>query len=160
MGTASHQIGTTLADELKALQNFLHILQREEAALIEGALETLSPIAKQKSNLAAQLNQFVEKRHALLSSTALPPNRVGMEQWLNTQTNKALQKQWQNLLELTTQAQQLNMSNGALIHTRMQHNQQALNALLEANQQASLYGPNGQTQSSAANTGRRLFGAA
>jgi flagellar biosynthesis protein FlgN len=48
-------------------------------------------------------------------------------------------------MELARRAHSLNQENGALIRTRMQHNQQALSVLLAAPDQAGLYGPDGQT---------------
>lgn len=59
--------------------------------------------------------------------------------------------------ELVTAARTLNEANGKLIGLRMQHNQQALSALLEAADQATTYGPDGQQQ---AGLGSRILGKA
>lgn len=125
---------------------------------MSGDIDRLTPLVEEKSRVAVRLSQFAEQRNQLLIAAALPATRSGMETWLSRLgPADPTRKAWQNLIVLTAEAQALNESNGKLIAMRMQHNQQALNVLLAAANQASLYGPDGQTKPSG---GGRLFGAA
>ena len=147
-----------LNNELAALREFVAILQQEQQALVAGEIDRLMPLVKEKTSLAARLGEFAEQRNRLLATAALPANKQGMESWLSqlAPTDPA-RKTWASLVDLTAEAQALNESNGKLIAMLLQHNQQALNVLLAAANQASLYGPDGQTKPSG---GGRLFGAA
>ena len=48
---------------------------------------------------------------------------------------------WNSLMSLAGQAHEVNRANGELIQIRMQHNAQALEALLGSNASLALYGP-------------------
>ncbi|MBI3525177.1 MAG: flagellar protein FlgN [Betaproteobacteria bacterium] len=157
-GSSTSRPGGNLNEELAALRGFVAILKQEQEALVAGDLERLMPLVKEKTELAARLGQFAEQRSRMLSAAALPADRAGMEKWLaRLAPADAAHAAWKSLLGLTSEAHALNQSNGKLIAMRMQHNQQALNVLLAAADQASLYGPDGQTRPSG---GGRLFGAA
>jgi len=153
------RLGQLVGEELVALRAFVGILQKEQQALIDGDLERLTPLIDEKTSHAGRLGQLAEQRNQVLAAAALALDRAGMESWLAQQSAaaKASQGTWENLLTLTAEARALNESNGKLIATRLQHNQQTLSALLAAGNQATLYGPDGHTQASG---GGRLFGAA
>ena len=153
--SASHSNGS-LKDELVALREFIAALQQEQQALIAGDIEKLSPLVEEKTRLAASLNRYSEQRQRLIRAAGLPNDRSGLEAWLERQPLQAQDRaNWKKLLALTGEAQALNESNGKLIAMRIQHNQQALNVLLSAANQTSLYGPDGQTKPSG---GGHLFG--
>ena len=157
-GATSRPPANQLSDELATLRNFVTILQQEQQALVAGDLERLTQLVKDKTDLAAHLGQFAEQRSRMLAATSLPPDRAGMERWLaRLAPSDSAHAAWKDLVSLSSEAQALNESNGKLIAMRMQHNQQALNVLLAASNQAALYGPDGQTKPSG---GGRLFGSA
>lgn len=147
-----------ISNELAALRDFVAILEKEQQALVAGDIDRLAPLLNDKTSLAARLGQCAEQRSRMLAAASLPNNKKGMDTWLKrlAPTDPA-RKTWQSLVTLTAEAQALNDSNGKLIAMRLQHNQQALNVLLAAANQSSLYGPDGQTKPSG---GGRLFGAA
>lgn len=152
------RLGSNISDELAALRGFVAILQQEQQALVAGDLDRLMPLVIEKTDLAARLGQFAEQRTQMLTAASLPPDRAGMEMWLaRLAPVDTAHAAWKSLLALTSEAQALNESNGKLIAMRMQHNQQALNVLLAAADQATLYGPDGQTKPTG---GGRLFGSA
>lgn len=154
---ASH-LGASLKDELAALREFTALLQQEQQALVAGDIEKLTPLIEEKSRLATGLNRFAEQRQRLMSAAGMPHNRAGLEAWLARQPLDAKDRGgWKTLLALTEEAQTLNATNGKLIAMRLQHNQQALNVLLSAANQATLYGPDGQTKPTG---GGHLFGKA
>lgn len=134
------------------------VLQQEQQALVAGDIDKLTPVVEEKTRLASSLNRFAEQRQRLISASGLPNDRSGVEAWLASQVLSPKDRaDWRKLLALTGEAQTLNESNGKLIAMRMQHNQQSLNVLLSAANQATLYGPDGQTKPTG---GGHLFGKA
>ena len=83
--------------------------------------------------------------------------RMGMDDWIKSAEGTTSRRRWQQLLELATEARALNETNGKLIAVHLQHNQQALNTLLAAVDQATTYGPDGQQRAGA---GGRSLGSA
>lgn len=160
-------IATALADKLVKivkeetviLRSFIGVLNEEQQALVAGALDRLVSLATEKSNTSIKLSQLAEQRNKTLAAAGLPLDRDGMENWLAqpSPTSKEALADWKNLLSLAAEARGLNQSNGTLIATRLQHNQQALTVLLSACNQAALYGPDGQTKPVGSG---RLFGSA
>lgn len=141
------ELAAALRDEQAVLSQFVNILQQEQAALTLGDVEQLNALVSDKTRLATRLAACADERHRLLAALHLPADRSGMSQWLAGPEVAAteLGQTWNTLLSLASQAQALNATNGILIANRLQHNQQALNALLAASNQAALYGPDGQT---------------
>lgn len=135
-------IATGLTLELGAAGAFLEILQQEQAALVEGRIERLEALAADKSRMVAQLAELADRRNRHLAALGMEPDLRGMETWLADTKAAAT---WRELLQLAQTVHQLNQTNGAIIDTRLKHNQQALAALLSAAGSASLYGPQGQT---------------
>ncbi len=141
------ELAAALRDEQAVLSQFVNILQQEQAALTLGDVEQLNALVSDKTRLATRLAACADARHRLLAALHLLADRSGMSQWLARPEVAAseLGRTWNTLLSLASQAQTLNATNGILIANRLQHNQQALNALLAASNQAALYGPDGQT---------------
>jgi len=145
-------------NELIALRDFVKILQQEQQALVAGDIDRLMPFVNEKTRLAASLGEFADQRSRMLAAASLPSNKQGMEKWLaRLSTADPTRKIWAALVKISAEAQALNESNGKLIAMLLQHNQQSLNVLMAAANQASLYGPDGQTKPKG---GGRLFGAA
>jgi len=154
---AASLLSASLKDELAALRDFAVALQQEQQALVAGEIDKLAPIVEEKARLAASLNRFAEQRQRLIGQ-GVPADRSGLETWMAAQPlSPPDRSSWTKLLALTKEAQALNETNGKLIAMRMQHNQQALNVLLSAANQATLYGPDGQTKPAG---GGHLFGKA
>lgn len=161
------RLATSLRDELATLRSFVALLQQEQDSLGAGKIEQVIALVADKSRLADQLARHSDERCKMLQALALTPDAKGMEQWLQksvipptppTSPAPTPPRMWAEILTLAAQARDLNALNGKLIAIHFQHNQQALNTLLAAsNQASSLYGPDGQTH---ARMGKRLFGAA
>ncbi len=149
-------LAKSLSDELKLLRIFVDILQKEQQALVDGDIDRLMPLVTEKTNLSNRLSQLSLQRNQTLATAGFPTDRNGMESWLARQAKPARSSltEWENLLTLASEARTLNQVNGTLIATRLQNNQQALSVLLEASNQAALYGPDGQTTTSG--SGRQL----
>lgn len=147
-----------LDTETQTLAVFSELLKREHDALRNNHTDALTGLVQEKSRLAEQLNTLSLQRSQLLAQQQLTSDRNGMErlrhQHAHTPSGQRLDALWQRWLALATEAQQLNTSNGLLIGTRLTYNQQLLHALHAATDQATLYGPDGQTQ--ATSSGRHI----
>jgi flagella synthesis protein FlgN len=140
--------------EFRALQSFVALLRREQSLLEEGSTESLAALAEEKLQAANELSEFSAARDSKLVHSGLRAGRAGMDAWAASPAGAGYREQWQHLLELTAEARALNDTNGKLINLRLQNNQQALNILLTAAEQAVTYGPDGQQRTGGA--GRSL----
>lgn len=138
-----NDVQAVLQDERDAMRDFVALLEREQAALIENLTDAVLELAGQKSEQAIRLNALVETRTALFKQrySGLAPAIIQQELQLRDPHSWNL---WLELRDYAEHAQRLNQSSGELIQLKLRHNQQALNVLNNATQQADLYGANGQ----------------
>lgn len=129
--------------ELAALNRFIEVLHREQTALVNIDVDSLITLSTEKIKQAEQLNRLAQARVAALAGLGIHGDRSRVEVWLATQP-RATAEAWNALIEAANTAQQLNQTNGKLIESQLQHNQQALNTLLSAASQSSVYGADGQ----------------
>lgn len=148
-----------LAEELKALQAFSDLLQREQAALTDGKTDALAALVEEKSSKAAELTRLLAAREQALVASGFQQGRGGMDTWLGRlPPADPSHDRWRALLALTLEVRDQNELNGKLINLHIQNNQQALTALLAATERAMTYGPDGQQQASTG--GGRTLGVA
>lgn len=140
---------TTLHDEQQLLGSLLELMQQEQQLLVSADGDGLAAVTPQKSRMISQLALLASQRHRALGSAGFAASEAGMEDWLGSERDPAAQTVWQQLLDLTRQAKELNRINGLLINKQMSHNQTVLNAMrTPANgAESALYGPGGQTSS-------------
>lgn len=150
-------IGDALGEELARLQEFVGLLQREQELLKGSETEALLVLIENKNILANALAEQSRARENRLQALGLASGRAGMDAWLSSSGNTEERQAWARLLELAGMARELNALNGKLIGMHMQHNQQALTALLSAADNAATYGPDGQQQTG---LGGRMLGKA
>jgi len=141
--------------EQAALERFIGLLQQEQRALVKADVTQLTTLSETKLKLAEQLQALSQARMQALADAGYSSDAEGMRRWLAGQPAGTAQA-WERLLEQARDAQRLNQSNGKLITTHLQHNQQALATLINAANQAGMYGPDGQLQAGAAATTRTL----
>lgn len=132
-------------NELAALDRFIDILKREQAALVSADVDRLNAVSQEKSRQADQLNQLARVRIAAFEQLGIGNARDSVENWLKSQSHE-MTAAWNGLIETATTAQQLNQTNGNLIETQLQRTQQALNVLSSAANQSAVYGADGQTR--------------
>lgn len=133
------EIKTRLTEERTALQAFVGLLEREQQILLSPDAEPLLDLSTEKTRAAEALTALVKKRAQYLSAG---PGEI--EAWLRSNAAIALDV-WKDIQKMGAQAQQMNKTNGDLIQVRMRYNQQALQALLGASEQAAgLYDPKGK----------------
>ena len=147
-------IADLLAQELGLLDSFVTLLRREQSFLVDGKADSLANVAEEKSGLSGQLAVRAAARDEELGRRGFAAGRTGMDDWIKSADGTTSRRRWQQLLQLAAEARALNETNGKLIGVHLQHNQQALNTLLAAVDQAATYGPDGQQRSGAA--GRSL----
>lgn len=133
-----------LLAEQDALKSFVSLLETEQQALLGGNTEQLLALSESKMRAASELAKLAENyRNELLAYGAMN-GAGGVASWLQAHAANLLPV-WRNTRHLAGQAQQLNRTNGILIHTKLRHNQQALAALQHAaHKVGGLYGPDGQ----------------
>lgn len=149
----------SLKAESAALSYFLDILQQEQAALTNIDVDSLLALSDKKLKLADKLNQLAQQRVTRLKQAGFSGDSSGMNIWIASQQGAqrdSVKKLWDDLLQATRTAQQVNETNGKLIVRLLQHNQQALNVLASAANQASVYGPDGQPRAAMISSGRTL----
>lgn len=145
-----------IAEEAHALRGFLDLLRREQDLLLDGQADQLLTIVEDKNRASAQLSRIALRRAQALAAQGFGSGPNAVDAWLNRASeNSPHRAKWTELLELATQARAINEENGALIRTRLQHNQRALAVLAAASDQATLYGPDGQAFAGA---GKRHLG--
>lgn len=137
----------TLETEVTAVRRFVGLLEREQSMLIKGDIDGLLELVDEKNNVAAQLTTLARQRGERLADAGISADKRGMSVWLAEHPHEAgAHAQWGVLLSLATQARELNRLNGDLIRLRLQHNTQALEALLgAASAPLSLYDRDGHS---------------
>lgn len=142
--------------ERDAFRAIYHTLETEQEALTHGDIDHLAKISKSKIEQFVSLSQLADKRNRHLAASGLAGDKEGVEQWLGLQPETSLARGiWRELLASAEAARLLNEANGVLVNVKMQHNQQALNMLQQAANQAALYDPSGRPATSS-QSGRRL----
>ena len=146
-----------LDEEIAQLRQFIELLKREQSLLKQDDTESLLSLVNDKNGLADKIASLSRQRESRLAQLKLPAGRPGMEAWLAQPGHEPVRHSWDRLLELTGMARDLNALNGKLIGLHMQHNQQALQILMNATNRATTYGPDGQQQTG---FGSRILGKA
>lgn len=146
VGEASDFVAGLLA-ERRAFNEFVELLQTEQETLQRGDVDRLVSLAQLKSDKVVTLAQIEDQRNRKLAAAGFTPDQTGMTSWLKQHAWEFpdAERTWAELLSKARQAQMLNQSNGILIEQKLRHNQQALAILQAAANQASTYGPDGQT---------------
>lgn len=136
-----HSINT----ECEITRGFIDVLQREQSALRKAEVSMLLPLAQEKTWLAQQLAQLSDARKRwLLARDSQPADHSRIKYALQGHPGAA--EAWRELVGLAETASRLNKINGKLVGQHLRYNQQAIAALQQATQFASLYGANGHTQ--------------
>ena len=138
---------TTLHEEQQLIASLLALMQQEQQLLIGADGDGLAALTPEKSRMVGQLASLASCRHQALGRAGFAASEAGMEAWLGSGQEPAALPVWQEILELTRQAKELNRINGMLINKQMSHNRTILNAMRSPANGAepAVYGPSGQT---------------
>ena len=147
-----------LQQEQAALDHFIELLQQEQAALVAADVDKLQSLSELKQQLSDHLNTLAQQRVAQQERAGYSNDAAGTRAWLAAQGSSVVDA-WNKLLAAAQTARDLNQTNGQLIQTHMQHNQQALAVLLGAANRLDVYGADGQPRSGPGG-GQRIIGKA
>ena len=141
---------TTLQDEQQLMSSMLTLLKHEQSCLVDAHADGVAEVTQQKSDAITQLGTLARQRHAALASAGFDASESGMEPWLAAHGDTAARAAWEQLLDFTRTAKELNRVNGMLVARQLAHNQTVLNAKRTPATAGSadaggLYGPGGQT---------------
>lgn len=140
MPATPEEFVASLHIERDTMRSFVSLLESEQNSLLAGETEQLLALAESKTRTANRLHELGSSRRQFQAAHSFSDN---MENWLKSHASKELPV-WSEIRKLADRAQQLNHTNGEMIRVKLRHNQQALNVLHNAAQNASLYGPDGQ----------------
>lgn len=138
---------TILREEQKLMSSLLELMKQEQQQLIGADTDGLTALTPAKSQLIAQAAAMAAQRHQALGAAGFAAGEAGMEAWLASGAEAGASALWQDLLELTRSAKELNRVNGMLINKHLSNNQTILNAMRTpaGGAESGIYGPSGQT---------------
>jgi flagellar biosynthesis/type III secretory pathway chaperone len=143
---------SALFDHLKVEQGLAEklfsILKREEESLIKNDLNQLEIITSEKSQLISEYLLTRDGRWKKLSLVDINLKETELDEWIRSQENESLHHIWANLNQILTDSQQINRTNGLIIHQLSTKNQRAMAILLGQDDSDGLYGSSGQSLSS------------
>ena len=137
---------TTLRDEQQLITSLVELMQQEQQFLVRADSDGLAAVTEQKSTQVQQMAALAGQRHRALGAAGFAASEAGMEAWLASSKDDAARTLWQDVLERTRAAKELNRVNGMLINKQMTHTQVMLNAMRTpaGGADAGVYGPRGQ----------------
>jgi flagellar biosynthesis protein FlgN len=138
---------STLASERQLLATLTELLQEEQRVLVAADADSVATITPRKIQLVQQLAAQAAIRHRALGAAGFESAEAGMEPWLAAQNSTDVRAEWEQLLDATREAKELNRINGMLINKQLAYNQQKLAELgTDApGGNAAVYGPGGLT---------------
>jgi flagellar biosynthesis/type III secretory pathway chaperone len=147
----SVSIQESVAEELQLIQQLNDVLEQEQTHLLADDLESLQLNTQNKSQLVSKLTMANQKRLNLLTKHGLPKQETSMSIWLEKSADTESKSLWQQLLDNTNKAKELNQTNGLLLNRLSARTQNALAVLQgQSPASASLYSRDGQNSTSTA----------
>lgn len=143
----------SLREEQRLILALVDVLKEEQQYLVAADIDRLAQLTPRKSELIGQMATLASGRHQALGAAGFEAREAGMEVWLaakGTTDDKAL---WNEVLDQTRDAKELNRLNGMLINKQLSNTQGALQALRPPSQAGAVYGPSGRTSTSTSSRG-------
>ncbi|HEY1151024.1 MAG TPA: flagellar protein FlgN [Pseudoduganella sp.] len=137
----------SLRAEQQLITQLLEVLKQEQDHLVAADIDKLTALTPHKSDLVAQMAALATGRHKALAALGFAAQEAGMEAWLAAQGDDESRALWQQVLDQTREAKELNRLNGMLINKHLSTTQGALQALRPQAAAAAVYGPTGHTTS-------------
>ena len=136
-----------LSVELALAEKLFSILKKEEKSLINNDLSQLEIITSEKTQLISEYLLTREARWKKLSLLDINLKESEFDKWILSQKNELLHDIWSKLNAVLTDSQQMNRTNGLIIHQLSSKNQRAIAILLGQSESEGLYGSSGQSLS-------------
>ena len=137
-----------LSVELALAEKLFSILKKEEKSLINNDLSELEITTSEKTQLISEYLLTREARWKKLSLLDINLKEDEFDKWILSQKNERLHDIWSKLNQVLTNSQQMNRTNGLIIHQLSSKNQRAIAILLGQSDSEGLYGSSGQSLSS------------
>jgi flagellar biosynthesis/type III secretory pathway chaperone len=137
-----------LSVELALAEKLFSILKKEEKSLINNDLSQLEIVTSEKTQLISEYLLTREARWKKLSLLDINLKESEFDKWILSQKNELLHDIWSKLNAVLTDSQQMNRTNGLIIHQLSSKNQRAIAILLGQSESEGLYGSSGQSLSS------------
>ena len=121
-------LAALLEREINQLQNLMHALEQEYAALSEQQTETLEQVVSKKHENIRELERLGEQREALLASM----NTTTQEQLEiagGSNSDPRLSALWNELVLLAAKCQDMNRVNGSIVELVSRQSRHALDIL-------------------------------
>lgn len=145
MKSLSNALLAHLTAENRLMDDLLGLIQQEQSLLVANNIKDIACVIDQKSKLISELANLAYQRHQTLGTIGLQANESGMQDWLTQNADCEVTTTWQSLVGKVQAAKECNRTNGLLINTQLNRNQNSLNVLRGPDNIDSFYGPNGQT---------------
>ncbi len=100
------------------LKNFIQLLHNEKKALAHNLYDELLLIIEEKKLLSERIEKTNQDMVSYLNNKNLPDTHQALSKYLKrlpTLQADLLSKQWQNIIDLLTEAENLNIQNGLVI---------------------------------------------
>lgn len=131
--------------ETQAALAFVDTLQQERAAIRAGDFQALAGLIEAKQDLAQDIARLSAARQAQMAAAGI---RIGPDRRLvGLNIDPAVATAWRDLLLAARGAADANTLAGAVVGAHLKYTEDALNALRQGGESATLYGRNGRTES-------------
>lgn len=131
--------------QLENTRLFLDLLEEEQAQLLSGCIDNLALLVADKDRVVHQLSRLDAQLNQHLVALGFSEGAQGIKAWVAANYPEPGDfRIWEELLDLTYLARQLNQTNANIISTWLQYTRQTLGALYNAAGHVTLYGPKGQ----------------
>ena len=120
-------------DTENTLKQFIELLQKERQALAKNLYDELLAIIEDKKSISDKIEQVNNNMVGYLSSKNLPDTHQALAKYLKrlpTLQGNLLSKQWENIINLLTQAENLNIQNGLVIMGTKANTEKLIDILL------------------------------
>jgi flagellar biosynthesis/type III secretory pathway chaperone len=132
-------MGTEIAENFKVtednLKKFINLLQQENNLLTENFQEEVINLIEQKKALAEKFEQANQGIVSYMTSIRIPATHEALSKYINQRLpilqGSLLLKQWENIVDLLTQADKLNRENGLKLVGKKEESEKNRGLLLE-----------------------------
>lgn len=131
-GAKQQELVLLLQREVNQVQQLMHELEEEYAALAQQHTATLEDIVRKKQETIRELERIGQQRETLLASmntTTEEQLKLAMRQSSAPSANKQLSALWNELLLLAEKCQEMNRINGSIVELVSRQSRHALEIL-------------------------------
>ena len=131
-----------LLHEISLMEQFLGLVIKEQSILASNDIDALEDLLQVKSELMSALLIVNNNRLSSLAKLGFPDKNSSMALLIKQSSNVLLEQYWQQLINIGTQADEINKNNGYIVNGLFSTNQNTL-AFLQGKNMNVLYGPDG-----------------